>query len=300
MQRKQAFKYIKTPETSFIPHSDGSLFFATPRGKQTDDDVSVLQSSYENALSELKTERETQKDVKRENKREMSQSTNAMYFFEFCKTYFIHAFLLTLFVATFLNQSNKMYEQLEDLQKQIYTLQNKQQKIDTALKKDKNALLHSKYQNYACLAKNAYIDTKNTTRPYLKSYFRVGKSNTNDPNIVLSSNYTQGSCYAFPGSSGNIFIVFSVPVYIKNIQIFHPKTKNRSSAIKNFIVIGITDDKSAPIGTYEYSLSDKVLQTYNLGLNIPYTSVSIQVLSNHGHKKYTCVYKISINGAESK
>ncbi|KAM0674785.1 Secreted beta-glucosidase sun1 [Gurleya vavrai] len=268
MQRRRTLKVIKTPDNSILPQTDNTLFFETPRGKlkpkneKSFDETSFISDKIEE--TKLKIE--------------------AKSFFDFCKKYFTIAFLFVFFVVSMYNNNKKINTQIKFLERKINELEIKKEKIE-----------EEKILDFASVENGASIDYKNTSPVYSSGIFQNNKGK--DASNVLLSSFKKGECFSFNGFEGKLSIKFEKKIKINEIKIFHPFTDNRKSAIKNFKLIGFIDNKEFLIGDFIYKIDAELLQSFKIANGEKFDKICIVIENNHGHEKYTCVYKVSIMGS---
>lgn len=126
-------------------------------------------------------------------------------------------------------------------------------------------------------------------------YGLIGIRKYNDPNIILGNNIVPGDCLSLVGSNNQFIIKFSKLRKFDNFHLFHPNTENKKSAIKKFRLTGFCKDKKIEIGNFKYDKSKENCQVYYFK-KVEVDKLLVEILSNHGYKKYTTVYKIYIIG----
>jgi sperm-associated antigen 4 protein len=116
-----------------------------------------------------------------------------------------------------------------------------------------------------------------------------------DPNIVLCENMEEGECLSFKGSSFSFTISLGRPAEVRKIGIFHPITRDVSSAIKEFEVIGRNGGEPCSLGVFRYDADVCGFQLFELQ-STQTESVELAVNSNSGNRRYTCIYKVYVFG----
>lgn len=123
------------------------------------------------------------------------------------------------------------------------------------------------------------------------------------PSVILQPDNTVGNCWAFQGSKGNVSIELAKPVIPTAISLEHVAISvahNPSSAPKEFTVWGLEFlDKSVgatQLGEFEYQEGSSQIQTFPVTASRPFSHVLLQVVSNHGNKEYTCIYRFRVHG----
>jgi hypothetical protein len=128
------------------------------------------------------------------------------------------------------------------------------------------------------------------------------------PEDALKEDMTLGSCWPMAGSSGVLSIKLKSKVAITAISIDHiPKNEaiNISSAVKNFRLTGGIDQAMDQRVLVEgsYSIDDGALfsQTFALpARTTPLQYLKFEILSNHGHDDFTCLYRIRVHGGDER
>uniref|UniRef100_A0A8V0X8K6 SUN domain-containing protein n=2 Tax=Gallus gallus TaxID=9031 RepID=A0A8V0X8K6_CHICK len=127
------------------------------------------------------------------------------------------------------------------------------------------------------------------------------------PEVILEPDNHPGNCWPFPGSQGHVFIKLPVAVFPTAVTINHGvpaaayHADSISSAPKDFAVYGLQeedDEKGTLLGEFIFTPGQAPGQTFQLknehSAFIKY--VRLQVLSNWGHRDYTCVYQFRLHG----
>ncbi|KDO29062.1 hypothetical protein SPRG_06117 [Saprolegnia parasitica CBS 223.65] len=120
------------------------------------------------------------------------------------------------------------------------------------------------------------------------------------------------TCWSLQGSSGKLTIQFRDPIVAETVQLYRPETandgagnSNASTAPKMFQVTGLALDPvlqrvlSVDLGTFEFAADGPSTQEFALSAlasRTPIDGVTLHVLSNYGHDKYTCLYRIGVFG----
>lgn len=136
---------------------------------------------------------------------------------------------------------------------------------------------------------SVFVDDKNSLYTHGFLGFRKHK----DPNIILLDNICPGDCLAFKGSAGRLTIQLDRPRTITKLGLFHPKTNDVTSAVENFEVIGFLKDQEVPLGSFMYETDSLQYQEFNIPTTVV-DKIDILVKSNHGHARYTTIYKVSV------
>ncbi|EQC33116.1 hypothetical protein SDRG_09104 [Saprolegnia diclina VS20] len=118
------------------------------------------------------------------------------------------------------------------------------------------------------------------------------------------------NCWSLQGSSGKLTIHFRDAILADTVQLYRPETTdsagtNASTAPKMFQVTGLALDPvlqrvlSVDLGTFEFAAGGPSTQEFalsGLAARTPVDGVTLHILSNHGHDKYTCLYRIGVFG----
>uniref|UniRef100_T1HHR3 SUN domain-containing protein n=1 Tax=Rhodnius prolixus TaxID=13249 RepID=T1HHR3_RHOPR len=122
----------------------------------------------------------------------------------------------------------------------------------------------------------------------------------------LEASVVPGECWALGGDKGTVVMQLISQVLITHVSLEHISAKlsptgDISSAPKEFVLKGLAsiDDKVPhTYGTFMYSNSGPTLQTFTVQNPTPkpYEIVEFSVLSNHGNKEFTCIYRVRIHG----
>jgi SUN domain-containing protein 1/2 len=130
---------------------------------------------------------------------------------------------------------------------------------------------------------------------------------SNNPRTAIQPGVLPGECWAFKGSRGYLVIGLSVPVVPTRFSLEHiPRSMSPSGAIdsapREFTVLGLRmelDPSPIVLGTYAYDVEGEPLQTFDVqhdaGLE-RFSIVQLDILSNHGNMKYTCLYRFRVHG----
>ncbi|OWZ18941.1 hypothetical protein PHMEG_0006890 [Phytophthora megakarya] len=129
------------------------------------------------------------------------------------------------------------------------------------------------------------------------------------PETALSETMEMGSCWGVAGSSGRLSVKFSQQIVVDSITIDHIPAQiasDFSSAPKEFRVLGISGHplretvEFIPFGNFSYASNGPASQTFKLTSMLSKRSaidgITLEVLSNHGHPEYTCLYRFRVHG----
>lgn len=98
-------------------------------------------------------------------------------------------------------------------------------------------------------------------------------------------------CYSFRGSEGKLAVGFKNEKLIRKIGILHPLYENRKSAVKRFTVDCIVNSEHVRVGEFEYEIPGDSFQQFSINPT-KCTGVVFRIISNHGNREYTCIYKV--------
>ncbi|CAO2640624.1 SUN domain-containing protein 3 [Lemmus lemmus] len=126
------------------------------------------------------------------------------------------------------------------------------------------------------------------------------------PDMILQPDVHPGNCWAFPGSQGHILIKLARKIIPTAVTMEHISEKvspsgNTSSAPKEFSVYGMMkkcEGGELFLGQFMYDKAETTVQTFKLQNEASESllCVKLQILSNWGHPKYTCLYRFRVHG----
>ncbi|OAG29520.1 hypothetical protein NEDG_00653 [Nematocida displodere] len=176
--------------------------------------------------------------------------------------------------------------------KEVFRIDEANKALSAGLNEIKT-LLHQKSRktDVADHLEGARIIHELTTPPYLKKGWNGEVVTGSSADLAINTVCTIGHCYSFNGSVGKIAIAFSDQKRISSIAILHPLFGNKKSAIKSFTLDAIFNNQETRVGEFEYELPGDPYQKYTFPPTTC-TGLILRVKSNHGHKEYTCIYKI--------
>ncbi|KAK7004612.1 SUN domain-containing protein 1, partial [Biomphalaria glabrata] len=129
---------------------------------------------------------------------------------------------------------------------------------------------------------------------------------SNSPRTVIQPNVNPGECWAFKGTSGYLVLQLSHPIQPTGFTLEHiPRSLSPkgdiSSAPKEFTVFGLTsenDFQGINLGNYTYLDNGKPIQFFPVQNQSPriFQHIELRILSNHGNKEYTCIYRFRVHG----
>ncbi|XP_033623037.1 sperm-associated antigen 4 protein isoform X2 [Fukomys damarensis] len=166
--------------------------------------------------------------------------------------------------------------------------------------------------DYALSSVGASIDLEKTSRDYEdtnRAYFWNRFSFWNyarPPTVILEPDVFPGNCWAFEGDQGQVVIRLAGHVQLSDITLQHPPpsvahTGDASSAPQDFAVFGLQDDETEVfLGKFTFDVKRSALQTFHLQNDPPsaFPKVKIQILSNWGHPRFTCLYRVRAHGSQ--
>ncbi|CAD26069.1 SPINDLE POLE BODY ASSOCIATED PROTEIN [Encephalitozoon cuniculi GB-M1] len=151
----------------------------------------------------------------------------------------------------------------------------------------------TKEVNYAKIEEGARIRIEDTSQLFLYGF--LGFRKHKDPATVFDENVGVGECLTFKGSSCRFSVDFDKEVEICKLGIYHPVTRDTSSAVQEFEVFSQGPDGHLLVGEFKYDPDVCGFQTFEFeGRTVK--SVEFVVKSNGGNKKFTCIYKLYLFG----
>ncbi|CAI9154586.1 unnamed protein product [Rangifer tarandus platyrhynchus] len=165
--------------------------------------------------------------------------------------------------------------------------------------------------DYALSSVGASIDLEKTSQDYEDAntaYFWNRFSFWNyarPPTVILEPDVFPGNCWAFEGDQGQVVIRLPGLVQLSDITLQHPPptvahTRGANSAPRDFAVYGLQVDDETEIflGKFTFNVEKSEIQTFHLQNDPPaaFPKVKIQILSNWGHPRFTCLYRVRAHG----
>ncbi|XP_043738675.1 sperm-associated antigen 4 protein isoform X1 [Cervus elaphus] len=165
--------------------------------------------------------------------------------------------------------------------------------------------------DYALSSVGASIDLEKTSQDYEDAntaYFWNRFSFWNyarPPTVILEPDVFPGNCWAFEGDQGQVVIRLPGRVQLSDITLQHPPptvahTRGANSAPRDFAVYGLQVDDETEIflGKFTFNVEKSEIQTFHLQNDPPaaFPKVKIQILSNWGHPRFTCLYRVRAHG----
>ncbi|KHJ46711.1 hypothetical protein D918_03035 [Trichuris suis] len=133
---------------------------------------------------------------------------------------------------------------------------------------------------------------------------------TYSPRKIIQPGTMPGECWAFKGSVGSVVIQLGGTIRITGISYEHVAKSiapdgHIESAPKNFEVYGLmskNDANATLLGNYTYRDDGDALQYFPVQATNASTFpiVELKVLRNHGHPRYTCLYRFRVHGYRIK
>ncbi|XP_060044992.1 sperm-associated antigen 4 protein isoform X2 [Erinaceus europaeus] len=167
--------------------------------------------------------------------------------------------------------------------------------------------------DYALSSVGASIDLEKTSHDYEDTntaYFWNRFSFWNyarPPTVILEPDVFPGNCWAFEGDQGQVVIRLPGPVQLSDITLQHPPAsvahvREANSAPRDFTVYGIQvdDETEVFLGKFTFDLEKSEIQTFPLQNDPPaaFPKVKIKILSNWGHPRFTCLYRVRAHGVQ--
>ncbi|XP_039083022.1 sperm-associated antigen 4 protein isoform X1 [Hyaena hyaena] len=165
--------------------------------------------------------------------------------------------------------------------------------------------------DYALSSVGASIDLEKTSHDYEvanTAYFWNRFSFWNyarPPTVILEPGVFPGNCWAFEGDQGQVVIRLPGRVQLSDITLQHPPpsvahTGGANSAPRDFAVYGlqVDDETEVFLGKFTFDVEKSEIQTFHLQNDPPaaFPKVKIQILSNWGHPRFTCLYRVRAHG----
>uniref|UniRef100_A0A8C5V0E2 Sperm associated antigen 4 n=1 Tax=Microcebus murinus TaxID=30608 RepID=A0A8C5V0E2_MICMU len=165
--------------------------------------------------------------------------------------------------------------------------------------------------DYALSSVGASIDLEKTSHDYEDTntaYFWNRFSFWNyarPPTVILEPDVFPGNCWAFEGDQGQVVIRLPGRVQLSDITLQHPPpsvahTGGANSAPRDFAVFGlqVDDETEVFLGKFTFDVEKSEIQTFHLQNDPPaaFPKVKIQILSNWGHPRFTCLYRVRAHG----
>ncbi|EHH19742.1 hypothetical protein EGK_02459 [Macaca mulatta] len=173
--------------------------------------------------------------------------------------------------------------------------------------------------DYALSSVGASIDLQKTSHDYADrntAYFWNRFSFWNyarPPTVILEPHVFPGNCWAFEGDQGQVVIQLPGRVQLSDITLQHPPpsvehTGGANSAPRDFAVfvsadegLQVDDETEVFLGKFTFDVEKSEIQTFHLQNDPPaaFPKVKIQILSNWGHPRFTCLYRVRAHGVRT-
>ncbi|XP_054112858.2 sperm-associated antigen 4 protein isoform X1 [Callithrix jacchus] len=173
--------------------------------------------------------------------------------------------------------------------------------------------------DYALSSVGASIDLEKTSHDYADrntAYFwnRFRFWNyARPPTVILEPDVSPGNCWAFEGDQGHVVIRLPSRVQLSDITLQHPPpsvahTGGADSAPRDFAVfvsadegLQVDDETEVFLGKFTFNVEKSEIQTFHLQNDPPaaFPKVKIQILSNWGHPRFTCLYRVRAHGVRT-
>ncbi|XP_041526587.1 sperm-associated antigen 4 protein isoform X2 [Microtus oregoni] len=209
-------------------------------------------------------------------------------------------------------------QQLQQLQKELNNLHKEVSSVRAAHSERVAKLVFQRLNedfvrkpDYALSSVGASIDLEKTSSDYEDTntaYFWNRLSFWNyarPPSVILEPDVFPGNCWAFEGDQGQVVIRLPGHVQLSDITLQHPPptvahTGGASSAPRDFAVFGLQADDETEVflGKFTFDVQKSEIQTFHLQNDPPsaFPKVKIQIRSNWGHPRFTCLYRVRAHG----
>lgn len=213
----------------------------------------------------------------------------------FIKRHFVVLFVsvLTIFIVTYLNRAHNTTE--EDYKKDIRLLRAQNKSLQDVVSKLSVQKPAKRVFNVGRVEEGTIIDIQNSAKPYY--YGLIFQKSGRHINSVMSEGLELGNCFIMSGTEGHIIFKFARPFKIVRIGLFHPASKKNARAIKNIKIMGINGNKKENLGEYVYKGAGRY-QEFELHNDTSFEALDFGILSNHGARDHTCVYRIYVFAEE--
>ncbi len=133
---------------------------------------------------------------------------------------------------------------------------------------------------------------------------------TNNPRTAIRPGALPGECWPFRGARGHLVVQLSRPVRPTAFSMEHI-SKSQSpdgridSAPREFAVHGLREEMDPEprlLGRFEYDDDGDPVQYFAVQDDVGrrfFSHVELEILSNHGHVNYTCLYRFRVHGNPS-
>ncbi len=127
------------------------------------------------------------------------------------------------------------------------------------------------------------------------------------PEDAISADMSLGSCWPMADGTGHITIKLARPVLLTALSIEHipqHEAVDIRSAPKDFSLFAVTDpaqpDSEGSLlvdGFYSIEAGTPSLQLFEIQSSVMVEFIRLDILSNHGHPDFACLYRIRIHGS---
>ncbi|XP_050006627.1 sperm-associated antigen 4 protein isoform X2 [Alexandromys fortis] len=212
-------------------------------------------------------------------------------------------------------------QQLQQLQKELNNLHKEVSSVRAAHSERVAKLVFQRLNedfvrkpDYALSSVGASIDLEKTSSDYEDAntaYFWNRLSFWNyarPPSVILEPDVFPGNCWAFEGDQGQVVIRLPGHVQLSDVTLQHPPptvahTGGASSAPRDFAVFGLQADDETEVflGKFTFDVQKSEIQTFHLQNDPPsaFPKVKIQIRSNWGHPRFTCLYRVRAHGVQT-
>uniref|UniRef100_A0A8C5K630 Sperm associated antigen 4 n=1 Tax=Jaculus jaculus TaxID=51337 RepID=A0A8C5K630_JACJA len=226
-----------------------------------------------------------------------------------------------LTISEYHQRVNSQGQQLQQLQAELVKLHKEVSSVRAAHSERVAKLVFQRLNedfvrkpDYALSSVGASIDLEKTSLDYEDTntvYFWNRLSFWNyarPPSVILEPDVFPGNCWAFEGDQGQVVIRLPGRVQLSDITLQHPPpsvahTGGASSAPRDFAVFGllVDDETEVFLGKFTFDVHKSEIQTFQLQNDPPsaFPKMKIQILSNWGHPRFTCLYRVRAHGVRT-
>lgn len=216
--------------------------------------------------------------------RPAESTKKSIHHFRHTKNLVILAVLVGLQILSHISRSN-LAAKIQQMDGAYLDLRWKMQQLEAYIKRRTSEV------DVADYLEGARIIYEHTTQPYSEKGWFGNIKNGWGGEMALNKAYEKGCCYSFNGNTGKLAIAFKNPKLLRKIGIFHPQQESNLSALKGFSLYGLINGEEEKIGDYQYEVPGDSYQQF-LFEPVKCTGIILRVHTNHGHRKYTCIYKV--------
>lgn len=211
---------------------------------------------------------------------------------------------------------SNVYNKLDEFESSLKLLKNSVQELELQSYLDGTGradfALESAGGRIISIGNTKLLSSTNVWNLFVSHFIvKPGAVTLNGPRNIIQPTIYPGECFAFVGL-GEVSIKLIRKVFIDTISIEHilPEMSVDGTifaAPNQFTVFGRqfeNDTSAVSFGTFFYDIRKRrPIQEFRMEKPIRETCFSIvdfKFLSNHGHKHYTCVYRIRVHGSINK